>query len=110
MITIESRQPDGQLADYLISKTAVIGAEAASPIPLPAAAGKGALRLTVDAEGGASVIDLASLAGVFVNGERIVRYGPLRVDDAIMVAANVHNRLGLAPALSRTAAASSNKP
>ncbi|NHZ39809.1 ATPase, T2SS/T4P/T4SS family [Massilia aquatica] len=85
MITIESRQPDGQLADYLISKTAVIGAEAASPIPLPAAAGKGALRLTVDAEGGASVIDLASLAGVFVNGERIVRYGPLRVDDAIMV-------------------------
>ena len=86
MITIEARDKDGRLVDYIVQATAVLGAEAGSPIPLPAAAGRKALRLLVDAEGGASVIDLASLSGVFVNGERIVRYGPLRVDDAISVA------------------------
>ncbi|SHH24819.1 ATPase, T2SS/T4P/T4SS family [Massilia sp. CF038] len=85
MITIEAKRPDGQLAEYQISKTTVLGAESGSVIPLPSAVGKGALRLIVDEEGLTSVIDLASQTGVFVNGERIVRYGPLRADDAIMI-------------------------
>lgn len=85
MITLEARSKDGTLADYQIGATAVLGAESGSPIPLPAAAGKGALRLLIGPEGSCSVTDLASLSGVFVNGERVVRSGPLRVDDAIMV-------------------------
>jgi pilus assembly protein CpaF len=85
MITLEARAKDGSLSDYQIGATAVLGAESGSPIPLPAAAGKGALRLLIGPEGSCSVTDLASLSGVFVNGERIVRSGPLRVDDAIMV-------------------------
>ena len=85
MITIEAKRPDGQINAYLINATSVLGTEPASPIPLPAAAGKGAMRLAIDAEGNSSITDLASLSGVFVNGERVVRYGPLRVDDAIMV-------------------------
>ena len=85
MITIEAKGADGKLTDYQIGATMVLGAEASSPIPLPAAAGKGALRLVVNAEGGVSVTDLASLSGLFINGERVVRSGPLRVEDAIMV-------------------------
>ena len=85
MITFEVKGKDGRLADYDIGASTILGAEAGSPIPLPAAAGKGALRLVVGPEGSASVTDLASLSGVFVNGERIVRSGPLRLEDAIMV-------------------------
>ena len=85
MVTIEARGKDGRLVDYHIGATAVLGTEASSPIPLPSAAGKGALRLVVGAEGNLSVIDLASLSGVFLNGERIVRSGPLRLEDAIVV-------------------------
>ncbi len=85
MITLEARAKDGTLADYQIGATTVLGAESGSPIPLPPAAGKGALRLLIGPEGSCSVTDLASLSGVFVNGERVVRSGPLRVDDAIMV-------------------------
>ena len=85
MITIEAKRADGQLCDYLLHATAVLGTEAGSPIPLPPAAGKGALRLAFGSDGAASITDLASLSGVFINGERVVRYGPLRVDDAIMV-------------------------
>ena len=85
MLTIEARDKDGRLADYTIDANAVLGAEAQSPIRLPPAAGKGALRLVFDAAGAVSVTDLGSLSGVFVNGERIVRYGPLRVEDAISI-------------------------
>ncbi|MES2320134.1 MAG: ATPase, T2SS/T4P/T4SS family [Pseudomonadota bacterium] len=85
MITIEARRADGQLSDYQILASAVLGTETGSLIPLPPAAGKGALRLAFDGDGNASITDLASLSGVFINGERVVRYGPLRVDDAIMV-------------------------
>ena len=85
MITIEARGKDGKLADYDIGTTAVLGAEPGSPIPLPPAAGKGAVRLVLTPDGGVSLTDLASLSGVFVNGERVVRSGPLRVEDAIMV-------------------------
>ena len=86
MITLETRSPDGKLSDYLINQTTVLGAEHGSAIPLPPGAGKGALRLVVNDEGQVSVIDLASLSGVFVNGERVVRHGPLRVEDTIVVA------------------------
>jgi pilus assembly protein CpaF len=85
MITIEAKGKDGTLVDYLIGATAVLGTESGSPIPMPAAAGKGALRLVFSDEGSVSVTDLNSLSGVFVNGERVVRSGALRVDDAIMV-------------------------
>ena len=85
MLVIEARDRDGRLADYEIGATTVLGAEPGSPIRLPAAAGKSALRLMIDADGVPSVTDLASLSGVFVNGERIVRYGPLRAEDAISV-------------------------
>ncbi len=85
MITIEAKSKDGTLTDYQIGASMVLGAEASSPIPLPAAAGKGALRLVVSDEGGFSITDLNSLSGLFINGERVVRSGPLRVEDAIMV-------------------------
>ena len=85
MITIEARRADGHMSDYVIQATSVLGMEAGSAIPLPPAAGRGALRVAFDADGNASVTDLASLSGVFINGERVVRYGPLRENDAIMV-------------------------
>lgn len=85
MITIEAKGKDGKLTDYVIDATVVLGTEAGSPIPLPAAAGKGALRLIVSPEGSLMVTDLASLSGVFVNGERVVRSGALRPEDDIMV-------------------------
>jgi pilus assembly protein CpaF len=85
MLTIEAKGKDGKLAEYLIDATVVLGAEAASPIPLPSAAGKYALKLMFTPEGAVSMTDLASLSGVFLNGERIVRSGPLRVEDVIMV-------------------------
>jgi pilus assembly protein CpaF len=85
MVTIEARDRDGRLADYELGATTVLGAEPNSPIRLPAAAGRGALRLAVDGEGMLAVTDLASLSGVFVNGERVVRYGPLRADDIVAV-------------------------
>jgi len=85
MVTIEARDKDGRLADYELGATTVLGAEPNSPIRLPAAAGRGALRLVVDGDGLLAVTDLASLSGVFVNGERVVRYGPLRADDIVAV-------------------------
>jgi pilus assembly protein CpaF len=85
MVTIEARDKDGRLADYELGATTVLGAEPDSPIRLPAAAGRGALRLAVNGEGMLAVTDLASLSGVFVNGERVVRYGPLRADDVVAV-------------------------
>ncbi len=85
MITIEAEQADGKISDYTISAASIIGSEEGSPIRLPRDAGKGAMRLTFDEEGNASIVDLASLTGIFVNGERVVRYGPLRAGDAIIV-------------------------
>jgi pilus assembly protein CpaF len=85
MLIIEAKGKDGKLLDYIIDATVVLGTEAASPVPLPPAAGKGALRLLVTGDGDVSVTDLASLSGVFLNGERVVRSGPLRVEDIIMV-------------------------
>jgi pilus assembly protein CpaF len=85
MLTIETRDSHGRLVDYQIEASTILGAESDSPIPLPPAAGKKALRVQIGAEGGASVTDLASLSGVFVNGERVVRYGPLRIEDCIAV-------------------------
>jgi pilus assembly protein CpaF len=85
MVIIEARNKEGLLTEYQLGATAVLGAEANSPIPLPQAAGRGALRLTIDGDGVLTVTDLASQSGVFVNGERVVRYGPLRADDVIAV-------------------------
>lgn len=80
MITLEYEG-----ADCVLEEAAVLGAQADSPLPLGAAAGKRALRLAREPDGSVSATDLASLSGVFVNGERIVRYGPLRVDDNIAI-------------------------
>lgn len=83
MIIIEAKRADGQLQDYLVEKNAIFGANTA--IPLPASVGARALSLAIDQEGVVTVTDLGCPSGVFVNGERIVRYGPLRADDVILV-------------------------
>lgn len=83
MISIELKRVDGQLQEYVIEKSMVLGV--GSSIPLSAVAGKRALSLNIDQDGAANVTDLGCLSGVFVNGERIVRYGPLRVDDVISI-------------------------
>jgi pilus assembly protein CpaF len=85
MVTLETQLPGAAPAKHVIKATTVLGCERSSPIRLPDAAGKGALRLAISDEDNVNVVDLASLAGVFVNGERVVRYGPLRVDDVITV-------------------------
>jgi pilus assembly protein CpaF len=86
MLTLEYRAADGQLAECTLQATAILGAQPDSPLPLPAGAGKRALRIALEPDGTASATDLASLSGVFINGERIVRYGPLRKDDSIAIA------------------------
>lgn len=83
MIIIETKRVDGQLQDYVVEKTAIFGTNTA--IPLPSSVGARALSLAIDPEGMVTVTDLGCPSGVFVNGERIVRYGPLRVDDVILV-------------------------
>ena len=80
MITLEYEG-----AECVLEEAAVLGAQDDSPLALGAAAGKRALRLAREPDGSVSATDLASLSGVFVNGERIVRYGPLRVDDNITI-------------------------
>lgn len=89
MLKLEYCKADGAIAECLIDATTTLGAQPDSPVPLPAAAGKRALRLAFDADGSVSAVDLASLSGVFVNGERIVRYGPLRKDDRIAVGGQI---------------------
>lgn len=83
MIVLESRHADGQLADYPLLQTTILGSDGV--IPLPRMVGKRALSLTINQDGAVSVIDLGCPTGVFVNGERVVRYGPMRVDDVITV-------------------------
>lgn len=83
MILFEARNDNGQLQEYALSETTVLGS--ASAPPLPASAGKRALSVAFDKEENVSLTDLGCATGVFVNGERIVRYGPLRVDDVISV-------------------------
>jgi pilus assembly protein CpaF len=80
MITLEY---EGR--ECFLEGAAILGAQPDSPLPLGAAAGKRALRLAREPDGSVSATDLASLSGVFINGERIVRYGPLRVDDSISI-------------------------
>jgi pilus assembly protein CpaF len=84
MILFETRNASGLLQDYALDETTILGN--AGPVPLPAGAGKRALSIAFDKEANAHVTDLGCPSGVFVNGERVVRYGPLRVDDVISVA------------------------
>jgi len=87
MILIETKQADGQLRDYVLRDNTVLGAD--GPMPLPANIGKRALSVVIEKDGNASVTDLGCPSGVFVNGERIVRYGPLRVDDVISIGGQI---------------------
>lgn len=89
LLTFEYRRVDGQLIDYSLEQSTILGSESDSKIPLPSNVGKRALRVTFDDAGIATVTDLGCPSGVFVNGERIVRYGPLRVDDSITLAGQV---------------------
>lgn len=83
MIMFETRNASGQLQDYTLAGTTILGTHGA--VPLPDNAGKRALSIAFDKDDNVSVTDLGCPSGVFVNGERIVRYGPLRVDDVISV-------------------------
>ncbi|MFZ6754774.1 ATPase, T2SS/T4P/T4SS family [Undibacterium sp. Dicai25W] len=85
MLTIESKRHDGIGHEYRISQSCILGSDEKSPIPLPPSAGKRALQVLTDTKGVFGIVDLGCPSGVFVNGERIVRYGPLRVDDMIAV-------------------------
>ncbi|MBC3927415.1 ATPase, T2SS/T4P/T4SS family [Undibacterium sp. CY21W] len=85
MLTVESKRHDGVAQEYRIETACILGCDAASLIPLPASAGKRALRVLTESSGVFSIVDLGCPTGVFVNGERIVRYGPLRVEDVIVV-------------------------
>lgn len=84
MILFETRNASGQLQDYTVSEPTVLGN--AGPVPLPPGAGKRALAVAFDKDESVHVTDLGCVSGVFVNGERIVRYGPLRADDVITIA------------------------
>ena len=53
---------------------------------MPPSAGKRALAVAFDKDENVHITDLGCASGVFVNGERIVRYGPLRADDVITIA------------------------
>jgi pilus assembly protein CpaF len=83
MILFETRNTSGELQYYEFSETTTLGSQ--GPLPLPANVGKRALSVAFDKDANVSVTDLDCPSGVFVNGERIVRYGPLRVDDVISV-------------------------
>lgn len=85
MLTVESKRHDGIAQEYRIEAACILGCDEASLIPLPASAGKRALRVLTESSGVFSIVDLGCPTGVFVNGERIVRYGPLRVEDTIVV-------------------------
>jgi pilus assembly protein CpaF len=86
MIILESKMPDGRLSDHLIRSDVMLGSHRGSPIGLPQSAGPRAARLTFDRNGQASISDMGCAAGVFVNNERVVRYGPLREQDTIIIA------------------------
>ena len=83
MIIFETKGQNGMPQDYVLRQTTILGAGA--PIPLPASVGKRAVNIVIDEEGVVSLTDLGCPSGVFVNGERVVRYGPLRVDDVMTV-------------------------
>lgn len=84
MILFETRNANGQLEEYTVSEPTVLGN--AGPVPLPPNAGKRVLEVAFDKDENVHVTDLGCASGVFVNGERIVRYGPLRADDIITIA------------------------
>lgn len=84
MILFETRNASGQLEEYTVSEPTVLGN--AGPVPLPPNAGKRVLEVAFDKDENVHVTDLGCASGVFVNGERIVRYGPLRADDIITIA------------------------
>jgi pilus assembly protein CpaF len=84
MILFETRNASGQLQEYTVTEPIILGS--AGPVPLPPGAGKRALAVAFDKEQNVHVTDLGCASGVFVNGERIVRYGPLRADDVITIA------------------------
>ncbi len=86
MIILESKSPDGSLADHPIRADVMLGSDRGSPVALPRAAGARAARLTFDRNGNATIVDMGCAAGVFVNNERIVQYGPLREHDTIVIA------------------------
>ena len=83
MLVLESKQADGQFLDYLVQESMTLGSEGV--IPLPRIVGRRAMSLNIHEDGEINVIDLGCPSGVFVNGERIVRYGPMRVDDVITI-------------------------
>ncbi|WP_211471233.1 ATPase, T2SS/T4P/T4SS family [Collimonas humicola] len=89
MLVIESKTPNGQLLDHILSKTITLSSQSDSPIMLPAAAGKRAAKILFDEGGQISITDLGCPSGIFVNGERIVRYGPLRADDTISISGQI---------------------
>lgn len=84
MILFETRNASGQLEEYTVSEPTVLGN--GGPVPLPPNAGKRVLEVAFDKDENVHVTDLGCASGVFVNGERIVRYGPLRADDIITIA------------------------
>jgi len=86
VIVLESSTPDGRLAEHAIRTDTLLGSHAGSPIALSRAAGPRAVRLMFDRVGQPSIVDMGCAAGVFVNNERIVRYGPLRQNDTIVIA------------------------
>ena len=86
MIILESKTPEGRLAEHAIRSDILLGSHSGSPIAMSRSAGAKAVRLTFDRNGQASVIDMGCASGVFVNNERIVQYGPLRQNDTIVIA------------------------
>lgn len=84
MILFETRNASGQLQEYTVSEPTVLGS--AGPVPLPPGVGKRALAVAFDKDQNVHLTDLGCASGVFVNGERIVRYGPLRAEDMITIA------------------------
>jgi len=86
VIILEAKLPDGSLSDHPIRAEVMLGSDRGSPVALPRAAGPRAARLTFDRNGNATIVDMGCAAGVFVNNERIVQYGPLREHDTIVIA------------------------
>jgi pilus assembly protein CpaF len=86
VIILESTLPDGSLSDHPIRADVMLGSDRGSPVALPRSAGARAARLTFDRNGNATIVDMGCAAGVFVNNERIVQYGPLREQDTIVIA------------------------
>lgn len=85
MLALESRFPDQTSSSHLIRESCILGADEKSLIPLPASGSKRALRIDFGRENTIHIIDMGCTPGVFVNGERIVRYGPLREEDVIAI-------------------------